>query len=113
MGRGVWGEGRFFGSKALLNRQQQAFDFLQPRLGFFFVRRGNLPPSVMKSPWRVSISLSSFTSMAVTDFSLARIFSSPTASSNSTGGGSGPKRSRNSFCKASSAGLSVACASLR
>ena len=79
----------------------------------FFVRRGNLPPSVMKSPWRVSINLSSFTSMAVTDLSLARIFNSAICSNNSTGGGSGPNRSRNSFCKASSAALSVACASLR
>ena len=47
-------------------------------LASFFVRRGNFPPSVMKSPWRVSINLSSSTSMAVTAFSLARIFSSAT-----------------------------------
>ena len=49
----------------------------------------------------------------VTLFSLARIFSSPTASSNSTAGGMGPKRSRSSFCSDSKAGLSVACASFR
>ncbi len=86
---------------------------LSRALASFLVRRGNLPPSWMKLLWRVIFSLSSSTSMAVTAFSLARIFSSPTASSISTGDGSGPKRSRSSFCNASSAGLSVACASLR
>jgi len=47
----------------------------------FLVSRGNFPPSVMKSPWRVSISLSSLTSIIVTAFSLARILSSATCSS--------------------------------